>query len=337
MTGPERSGKMRKRSRRSWHDVDKSDIRLEDVLRSFLMHQEDRNHSPKTVRWYSDMLGRFVEALGPEARLRDIDAAAVRRYLRGVRSNGLSKFTVNAYARTLKTFLRWLERERYLDGQVSHSVEMPKVPRYENVTIDVLSDEEIAHLLLLLEPSTDVGCRDRAIVCLMMESGLRLDEVASLQVDDVHLKDMYVKVRGKGDKEGYVPIGPTTLKALNRYMAHFRVPADPRTRRLFLNIFGEPLRYESIKSAFSRLAKKSGIKRLHPHLLRHTAATRMLANGADVHTVQRILRHSDIRTTLRYLHLVPEQLKEKMRLFSPLGGIDERKRRMVPTRLKRVK
>ena len=328
---------MRRRSRRSWHDVDKSDIRLEDVLRSFLMNQEDRNHSPKTVRWYSDMLGRFADALGPEARTNDIDAEAIRRYLRSVRANGFSKFTNHAYARTLKTFLRWLEREGYLEGSVSRQVEMPKVPKYEDVTIDVLTDEEIAHLLSLLDPSTDVGCRDRAIVCLMMESGLRLDEVARLRVDDVHVKKMYVKVHGKGDKEGYVPIGPTTLKALSRYLAHFRVPADPRNRALFLNIFGEPLRYESIKSAFSRLAIRSGITRLHPHLLRHTAATRMLANGADVHTVQRMLRHADIRTTLRYLHLVPEQLHEKMRLFSPLAGVAEERRRMVPIRRRQVR
>lgn len=86
----------------------------------------------------------------------------------------------------------------------------------------------------------------------------------------------------------------------------------------------------------SRLAKDSGIERLHPHLLRHTAATRMLANGADLHTVQRMLRHSDIRTTLRYLHLVPEQLQEKMRLFSPLAGVTEERRRMVPARLRRI-
>jgi integrase/recombinase XerC/integrase/recombinase XerD len=171
----------------------------------------------------------------------------------------------------------------------------------------------------------------------MLESGLRVGEVAALGIDDVHLKDMYLKVHGKGDKEGYVPIGPTTYKALSRYAAHFRVPVDPRTKAFFLSIFGEPLRYEALKSMVSRLAKQSGITRLHPHLLRHTAATRMLANGADLHTVQRMLRHADIRTTLRYLHLVPEQLQEKMRLFSPLTGIAEPRRRMVPTRLTRVK
>jgi integrase/recombinase XerC/integrase/recombinase XerD len=323
--------------RRGWQDVDKSDILVTDLVQAFLMHHEDRNHSPKTVRWYNEMLGRFTAWLGPEARLRDVDGDTLRNYQRSLREGDLSKFTLHAYARTLRTFLRWLEREAYLGEELYRRVEMPKVPKYEDVTIDVLSDQEIAHLLSMLDPSTDVGCRNRAIVCLMLESGLRLAEVVNLKFDDVHLKELYVKVHGKGDKEAYVPIGPTTQKALSRYGTYFRVPADPKTRAFFLNIYGEPLGYEAVKSMFVRLAKESGITRLHPHLLRHTAATRMLANGADLHTVQRLLRHSDIRTTLRYLHLVPEQLQEKMRMFSPLGGIAEQRQRMVPRRLTRVK
>ncbi|MCH8065334.1 MAG: tyrosine-type recombinase/integrase [Chloroflexi bacterium] len=323
--------------RRGWHDVDKTDIRVSELLQQFLMHQEDRNHSPKTVRWYSDMLGRFVTSLPTEARLRDIDAASIRVYLHDNRQNGASKFTLHAYARTLKTFLRWLYRESYVDEELHRHIQMPKVPSYNDVTIDVLSDEEITHLLSFLDPSTDVGCRDRAIVCLMLESALRLKEVTGLELNDVHLKEMYLKVRGKGDKESYVPIGPTTEKALNRYAAHFRIPADPKTKAYFLNIFGEPLGYEAVKSTFDRLAKRSGISRLHPHLLRHTAATRMLANGADLHTVQRMLRHSDIRTTLRYLHLVTDQLQEKMQMFSPLAGIGDQRRRMVPTRPRTMK
>ncbi len=317
--------------------MDKSDIAVTDLVQAFLMYNEDRNHSPKTVRWYGEMLGRFSAWLGPEARLRAVDADALRGYQRSLRGDGLSKFTLHAYARTLKTFLRWLQREAYISEELYNRVEMPKVPKYEDVTIDVLSGQEIAHLLAMLDAGTDIGCRNRAIVCLMLESGLRLAEVVTLQVDNVHLKEMYVKVHGKGDKESYVPIGPTTQKALNRYATAFRIPADPKTKPFFLNIYGEPLEYEAVKSMFVRLAKESGINRLHPHLLRHTAATRMLANGADLHTVQRLLRHSDIRTTLRYLHLVPEQLQEKMRMFSPLGGIAEERRRMVPRRLTRVK
>jgi site-specific recombinase XerD len=313
--------------RRRWQDVDKSQLRVADLVGSFLTHQEDRNHSPKTVRWYRDMLGRFLAFAGEDTRLRELTPDAVRSYQHSVQATDTSKFTRHAYMRTLKTFVRWLEREEYIEPRLAHRIEMPKVPRYDDVTIDVLSDDEITRLLHVLEPTTDVGSRNRAIVCLMLECGLRLDEVVSLQVNDVRVKDMYLRVHGKGDKESYVPIGPTTQKALARYSEHFRIPASPAQLAFFLNIYGEPLGYEAVKSTFDRLAKASGISRLHPHLLRHTAATRMLANGADIHSVQRLLRHSDIRTTLRYAHLAPDQLQEKMRLFSPMTRLGQSRHR----------
>lgn len=322
-------------SRKRWQELKKQDVPLENAVREYLLHHEDRNHSRKTIRWYSDMLDRFVAFVGKDAVVGDMDADAIRSYLREVRKREFKQFTLHAYARTLKTFLRWLGREGYAEESLAKAVDMPKVPRYQDVTIDVLTDDEIAHLLGMLDASTDVGARERSIICLMLESGLRLAEVAGLTVDDVHLKDMFVRVKGKGGKENFVPLGPTTHKALTRYLTAFRVPASDNVKTLFLNVYGEPLKYESIKTIFDRLAVKSGISRLHPHLLRHTAATKMLANGADLHSVQRLLRHSDIRTTLRYLHLVPTQLQEKMQAFSPLSGITERRVRAMP-RLRRV-
>ena len=323
--------------RKRWQDVKKQDIPLENALRAYLLHHEDMNHSAKTVRTYSDMLGRFLKFTGPEAKVSEIDADAIRNYLREVRRLDFKQFTMHAYARTLKTFLRWLDKEGYTTEPLAKAIDMPKVPRYQDVTIDVLTDEEIEHLLGMFDPSTDVGARQRAMFCLMLESGLRLAEVSGLRVDDVHLKDMFVRVRGKGGKENYVPLGPTTHRALTRYLTDFHVPANASVKALFLNVYGEPLKYESIKTIFDRLAVKSGITRLHPHLLRHTAATKMLANGADLHSVQRLLRHSDIRTTLRYLHLVPSQLQEKMQLFSPMSTISERRTRMMPRLLRSVK
>src|SRR6266508_5492210 len=127
--------------RRRWQDVDKSDVRLDSVIQLYLMYHEDKNHSPKTIRWYSDMIRRFAEWLGPDAMIRDINSNAIKGYLRSVRERDLSKFTRHGYGRTLKTFLRWLEREDYLAEQVSRSVELPKVPKYEDVALEVLTDE----------------------------------------------------------------------------------------------------------------------------------------------------------------------------------------------------
>lgn len=310
---------MARRRVRTWRDVDKGSIELSELLRLFLLDQADRNHSPRTIRWYEDLLGRFVRFLGEGALLRELTVAAVRAYQRDARESGVSRYTLHAYARTVKTFLRWLERREYLNEPLSPDVQMPKVPRYDELAIDVLTDEEIARLLSSLDDRTDVGVRDRAIVCLMLECGLRLEEVVKLALPDLHLRELYFKVHGKGGKEQYVPLGATTQRALQRYIEHFRVPACEGEVAVFLNIYGEPLGYEAVKSIFDRLARRSGIERLHPHLLRHTAATRMLANGADVHSVQRILRHADIRTTLRYLHLSPDELLQGMRSFSPLS------------------
>jgi site-specific recombinase XerC len=150
----------------------------------------------------------------------------------------------------VKTFLRWLGREGYVERELWRGVEMPKVPSYNDVAIDVLSDDEIEQLLALLDPATDVGCRDRGIVCLMLESGLRLEEVVNLKVEDVHLKDSYVKVHGKGDKESYMPLGQTTQKALSRYVEHFRKPVGAREHAFFLNIYGEPHSYTAVQSSF---------------------------------------------------------------------------------------
>jgi integrase/recombinase XerC/integrase/recombinase XerD len=311
-------------------NMNRLDVKVVDAVALYMANHEDRNHSRKTLIWYRQMLGKFTEHMGSTAKLSALTPDRIRDYLRTTRDRKVSKFTLHAYARTLKTFLRWLGREGFVAAELWTSVELPKVPSYQDVTIDVLTEDEIASLLNMFDSNTDVGARDRAIFCLMVESGLRLEEVANLKVSDVHTAEMYVKVHGKGDRESYVPLGGTTCRALTRYATAFRIPVDTKTETFFLTVYGYPLKYQAIPSIFDRLARKSGISRLHPHLLRHTAATRMLSNGADLHSVQRLLRHRDVRTTLRYLHLIPEQLQDKMRLFSPLLGVNERKVRVMP-------
>ena len=109
----------------------------------------------------------------PLRQMKDLPIEAVRRYQRASREKGGSKFSQHAYLRSVKTFLRWLGRGGYVERELWRGVEMPKVPSYNDVTIDVLNDDEIERLLSFLDPVTDVGCRDRGIFCLMLESGLR--------------------------------------------------------------------------------------------------------------------------------------------------------------------
>lgn len=186
---------------KGWKKVHTSEIPVTDLVKQFVMSREDLNHSPRTVQWYDTMLRRFASSLGSNARLGDINSESVRNFQRCVRESGKGKFTVHAYARSPKTFLRWLRRrEGYVDRPVDDLVQMPKVPKYDDVAIEVLNEDEITRLLAALNPNTDVGSRNRAIVCLMLESGLRLGEVASLKLEDVHAKE--TKGESKGEHYG---------------------------------------------------------------------------------------------------------------------------------------
>jgi site-specific recombinase XerD len=233
----------------------------------------------------------------------------------------LSDETLHDHVRAIRTFLSWLYNEDYLDEDVANRIELPKVGQKD---LEVLTDEELAQIFQHLPLGHDQGCRNAAVVSLMIDCGLRLSEVAGLDLDDVRLEESLLRVLGKGRREEWVPFGAFTGKVLRRYAQHFRPHIASGTGTLFVNQYGERLGVEGIKSMFQRLAERSGVERLHPHLLRHTAATRLLANGCDLHTVQRILRHRSVTTTTRYLHLLNSDVREKMRTFSPMDRLARR-------------
>ncbi|MEX2390117.1 MAG: tyrosine-type recombinase/integrase [Dehalococcoidia bacterium] len=318
----------------------KDDIKLTELLAEFLEYHEALNHSPKTVRWYSDIITALCRFIGPDPDLGELTLPQIRAYQSHLRKrpkpNGdpLSDRTLQDHARVIRIFLRWLVREEYLQEDFAARVELPKVGRKH---LEILTEEEIAQLFSYLSPDLDIPCRNRAICSLMVDCGLRVGEVARLNLSDVSFEDSTVKVLGKGRREDVVPFGAATGRTLRRYVQHFRLYlARESEPALFVSQYGGRLVLEGIKSMIDRLAIESGIERLHPHLLRHTAATRLLMNGCDLHTVQRILRHRHISTTTAYLHLLSADLQDKMRAYSPLDtlalggqGTDDRPGRPV--------
>jgi site-specific recombinase XerD len=295
------------------------------------------------VRWYSDIIRALISFIGPDPTLGDLtiqQARAYQSHLRGrSKPNGepLSDKTLQDHARVIRIFLNWLLREEYLQEDLASRVELPKVGKKQ---LEILTEEEIEQLFAQLSPDLDITCRNRAICSLMVDCGLRVSEVGNLDIDDISFEDNTVKVLGKGRREDIVPFGSATSRTLQRYVQHFRhYLANSDEPGLFVSQFGGRLAVESIKTMIDRLAETSGIERLHPHLLRHTAATRLLANGCDLHTVQRILRHRHISTTTNYLHLLNADLQDKMRAFSPLDTVwkeertADRRVRSLPVRI----
>ena len=190
----------------------------------------------------------------------------------------------------------------------------------------MLSDQEIETILNTLSLTNPSEARDRTIFMILLDSGLRIGELINLSMEDIYKDEGLLKVMGKGKKERIVPIGSNAQKALQRYLFRYRVtPALPITKAVFLSIHGTPVTENSIKLIFARLAQRSGVKRLHAHLCRHTFATRFLSNGGDVFTLQQILGHSTLEMVRHYVNLASNHIAIQHRRYSPLDHLNIRK------------
>jgi len=167
-----------------------------------------------------------------------------------------------------------------------------------------------------------MGKRNYAFITVMLDTGLRVSEETALNLDEVNLDKSCLKVMGKGSKERLVPIGDYSRAMLLDYIENARPqPVNQNINNLFLTSDGKPLSTNAIKLLFARLKKASGVKRLHPHLLRHTFATNYLLNGGDVFTLKAILGHSSLEMVNHYLHFSSSMLAALHHQFSPMDRL----------------
>ena len=202
----------------------------------------------------------------------------------------------------------------------------------------------MAHVLAeeCLSQNTSAGCRDAAILLLFLDTGLRCAELLHLGTEDVHIEDQWLKVMGKGQKERIVPFGSRAAKLLQRYFYYFR-PEPLIEDRFFLCLDGSTMSENTIKLVFARLSKKADVPRLHIHLLRHTFATRYLMNGGDSLSLQRILGHTTLEMTRRYVDMVAVQrtIMRKSpsamdRVLSGMKGVHSGSRKGAGTHTRRI-
>jgi len=169
---------------------------------------------------------------------------------------------------------------------------------------------------------TMTGARNYAICALMLDSGLRLNEVVTLPIGAVHVLEGYVIVDGKGKKQRLVPLGLQSKRALIRYMG--RVPRGEQKAPLFVKDNLTPLRQSTVKDLFRKLKVRAGVPRLRPHLLRHSFATRYLENGGDIYSLQQILGHTSLEMVKKYVHLIPSKTVVCFPQFSPLDNLSKK-------------
>lgn len=295
---------------------------LSSAIDEFLIDQKVRGNSANTLDYYSFVLVLFSQYAGADRDVSDISLHLCKQYyLHLVDDRTLSSVSIQSYIRGLRSFLRWLYEEEYLDVNICERFNLPKATRK---VIDVLSDEEIERLMNSLSGSEWLTVRNRLIVALMLDSGLRLNEVVTLQASSVYLKDRYLIVTGKGDKQRIVPFGEFTANTIREYLQVTKNAGEKTNLIIKVSetLCGfEPITQATIKNMFRRLKARSGIPRLYPHLLRHTFATRYLENGGNIYTLQSILGHTSLDMVKKYLHLATTRIRADFPRFSPLDNI----------------
>ena len=282
--------------------------------------QVEKHASTHTVYYYLNDVNFFLEFLHSESiSFEQADPAVVRVFLTKLYEKKLSRRTVSRKISSLRSFYKFLEREDVVAANPFLRLVQPKAPAY---VPSFLYEEELEKLFEASDLDTPLGQRDQAILECLYGTGMRVSECAGITIDDVDLSIGTVLVRGKGRKERYVPFGSFMEKAFRRYLQDGRErlleKSKEETGKLFLNSRGKPITERGIRLILNKLVEQSAVHmHLHPHKLRHTFATHMLNEGADLRAVQELLGHEHLSSTQIYTHVSIERLRAAYRQAHP--------------------
>ncbi|WP_082233932.1 site-specific tyrosine recombinase XerD [Halobacillus massiliensis] len=279
----------------------------------------ERGLSSNTIQSYKRDLTQYLLFLHESEKIEDwehVSRAHIMKYLYVLNDKGRSPATVARLLSSIRLFHQFLIREKLSNQDPSLHIETPKKDR---TLPKVLSSDDVEKLLSL--PVKDaLSARNKAMLEILYATGLRVTELISLKVSDLHLMMGFVRCMGKGSKERIIPLGEMAKEALEKYLEGPRgqLVKNKRTEQLFVNHHGSPISRQGFWKVLKAVALEAGItKEITPHTLRHSFATHLLENGADLRAVQEMLGHADISTTQIYTHVTKSRLKDVYRSYHP--------------------
>jgi integrase/recombinase XerC len=272
---------------------------MNDYIEEFLRYLElEKGVSAHTLRAYRKDLTDFIAHVNTEPE--KIDMLDVRGFIAEQIRKGLNKTTVSRRLSSVRSFFRFLYREGYMKSNPAKLVSSPRLPKLLPKFLSV--DDAFS----LVEKPEGIGfapARDRAILELLYSSGLRVGELAGLNVEDINIREALVKARGKGKKERIVPIGSKALDAIKTYLVE-RILLKSKEKAVFLNRLGTRLTDRGVRRIVVKYARAIAINgSIGPHTLRHSFASHLLQGGADLRVIQELLGHVSLSTTQKYTHL----------------------------------
>ena len=295
-------------------------MKLKKAVTSFLQHLEVQGFSKLSVRQRRSQLNQFTRWCEERSLLtiQSVQSSHIEAYQRHLfhhrQSNGqaLSRQTQHHRLVAVNTLFKWLLRESYIKKNPAEPIDLPRVEK--SLPKDILTPAEVANILDTMDLSGTTGLRDRAIIELMYSTGLRRAEIVSLNVSDLDFERGLLRVRkGKGNKDRVVPVGSRAISWLEKYLEEVRPKwiVEDEEKALFLSRRGNRINVDWLSAIVKRIVDAAEVSKTGAcHLFRHSMATSMLDNGADIRHIQEMLGHTDISSTQIYTRVSIAKLKE---------------------------
>lgn len=294
---------------------------MEEQVRDYLHYlQIERGLSLNTRKSYERDLHKYL-AFVEEQKIdswQEIDRYIIMEYLQRLHSEQNSSATIIRMISTLRGFHQFLRQERLTDHDPMQHIDSPKKAQKLPNTLSI---DEVTLLIETPNTSKPLGIRNRTILEVMYATGLRVSELVDLKIGDLHLAMGLLQTLGKGDKERIIPLGDYAIQWIEKYLEEarpFLIRKNQNEIRLFVNNHGKPLSRQGVWKNLKQIVREAGIdKNITPHTLRHSFATHLLENGADLRIVQELLGHADISTTQIYTHITKQRMADVYKQHFP--------------------